>query len=39
MVWTFSAYLEALAVMPQLRILEDYKSTENIGGDFILLLG
>eukprot|EP01038_Epipyxis_sp_PR26KG_P007856 gene7856-10664_t len=37
--WTFSIYLEALAIVPQLIILQRYREVENLTGHYVFLLG
>lgn len=37
--WTFSLYLEAVAIIPQLFMLQDMGSAENITYTYLLFLG
>lgn len=37
--WYFSIYLEALAIIPQLIVLQRYREVENITGNYIFCLG
>lgn len=37
--WTFSLYLEAVAILPQLVLLQRTKNIDNLTGQYILLLG
>jgi len=37
--WTFSIYLEAVAIMPQLVLLQRTKNIDNLTGNYIFLLG
>lgn len=37
--WNFSIYLEALAIIPQLIVLQRYREVENITGHYVFLLG
>lgn len=39
MFWTFSIYLEALAIVPQLFLLQRYREIENLTGHYVFLLG
>jgi len=38
-VWTFSLYLEAVAILPQLFLLQRTGEVENLTSDYIFLLG
>lgn len=37
--WTFSIYLEAVAILPQLIVLQRYREVENLTGHYIFFLG
>lgn len=37
--WEFSIYLEALAIVPQLIILQRYREVENLTGHYVFFLG
>lgn len=37
--WTFSLYLEAVAILPQLVLLQRTQNIDNLTGNYILLLG
>jgi ER lumen protein retaining receptor len=37
--WTFSIFLEAVAIVPQLIVLQRYREVENLDGHYIFLLG
>jgi hypothetical protein len=37
--WTFSIFLEALAIVPQLIVLQRFREVENLDGHYIFLLG
>jgi hypothetical protein len=37
--WTFSIYLESIAILPQLLVLRKYGLVENLTGKFVLCLG
>jgi ER lumen protein retaining receptor len=37
--WDFSIFLEAIAIMPQLVMLQRYREIENLTGDYIFFLG
>lgn len=37
--WIFSIYLEALAIVPQLILLQRYREVENLTGHYVFLLG
>ena len=39
LLWTFSIYLEAIAILPQLVLLRRYRLVENLTGKFMLCLG
>lgn len=39
LLWTFSIYLESIAILPQLLVLRKYRLVENLTGKFMLLLG
>jgi len=36
--WTFSIYLEALAIVPQLFVLQRYREVENLTGHYVFFL-
>jgi len=38
-IWTFSIYLEAVAILPQLFLLQRTGEVENLTGDYIFCLG
>lgn len=37
--WTFSIFLEALAIVPQLVVLQRYREVENLTGHYVFFLG
>ncbi|MEW5312334.1 MAG: hypothetical protein WDW38_003975 [Sanguina aurantia] len=37
--WTFSIYLEAVAILPQLVLLQRTQNIDNLTGNYIFLLG
>ncbi|XP_050385979.1 ER lumen protein-retaining receptor-like isoform X1 [Argentina anserina] len=37
--WTFSIYLEAVAILPQLVLLQSSKNIDNLTGNYVFLLG
>lgn len=37
--WVFSIYLEALAIVPQLIVLQRYREVENLTAHYVFLLG
>jgi ER lumen protein retaining receptor len=37
--WAFSIYLEALAILPQLIVLQRFGEVENLTGNYIFMLG
>lgn len=37
--WTFSIFLEAVAILPQLIVLQRYREVENLTGHYIFFLG
>jgi ER lumen protein retaining receptor len=39
LLWTFSIYLEAIAIVPQLIVLQRHQQVENLDGHYIFLLG
>lgn len=39
MLWTFSIYLEAIAIIPQLIVLQRFREVENLTGHYVFLLG
>lgn len=39
MLWTFSIYLEAIAIMPQLVLLQRTNNIDNLTGNYVALLG
>ncbi|GMI33951.1 hypothetical protein TeGR_g6835 [Tetraparma gracilis] len=39
MLWVFSIYLEAVAILPQLVVLQRYGEVENLTGNYVFLLG
>lgn len=39
LLWTFSIFLEAVAIVPQLIVLQRYREVENLDGHYIFLLG
>lgn len=39
MLWTFSIYLEAVAILPQLILLQRTQNIDNLTGNYVALLG
>ena len=39
LLWTFSIYLESIAILPQLLVLRKYRLVENLTGKFVFFLG
>merc|ERR1711977_203745 len=37
--WAFSIYLEAIAILPQLVLLQRTKNVDNLTGNYVFLLG
>lgn len=37
--WTFSIYLEAVAILPQLVMLQRTQNIDNLTGNYVFLLG
>lgn len=37
--WTFSIYLESIAILPQLILLQRYHEVENLTGNYIFFMG
>lgn len=37
--WTFSIYLEAVAILPQLVLLQRTRNVDNLTGQYVFLLG
>lgn len=37
--WTFSIFLEAVAIFPQLVMLQRYRNIDNLTGNYVFLLG
>lgn len=37
--WTFSIYLESIAILPQLVVLQRYREVENLTGNYIFFMG
>ncbi|CAI0437039.1 unnamed protein product [Linum tenue] len=37
--WTFSLYLEAVAILPQLVLLQKTRNIDNLTGQYVFLLG
>ena len=37
--WTFSIYLEAVAILPQLVLLQRSRNIDNLTGNYVFLLG
>lgn len=37
--WTFSIYLEAVAIIPQLLLLQRTQNIDNLTGNYVFLLG
>ena len=38
-VWTFSIYLESVAILPQLVLLQRIQNIDNLSGNYVFLLG
>jgi hypothetical protein len=39
LLWTFSIYCEAVAILPQLIVLQRYREVENLTGNYIFCMG
>lgn len=39
LLWTFSIYLESIAILPQLIVLQRYRDVENLTGNYIFFMG
>mmetsp|Transcript_3414 Transcript_3414/g.3816 ORF Transcript_3414/g.3816 Transcript_3414/m.3816 type:complete len:228 (+) Transcript_3414:75-758(+) len=39
LLWTFSIYLESIAILPQLIVLQRYQEVENLTGNYIFFMG
>ncbi|KAL7476453.1 hypothetical protein ACHAW6_002315 [Cyclotella cf. meneghiniana] len=39
LLWTFSIWLESVAIMPQLIVLQRYRDVENLTGNYIFFMG
>jgi len=39
LLWVFSIYLESLAIVPQLIMLQRYREVENLTGHYVFFLG
>ena len=39
MLWTWSIYLESIAILPQLIVLQRYREVENLTGNYIFFMG
>ena len=39
LLWTFSIYLESIAILPQLIVLQRYGEVENLTGNYIFFMG
>lgn len=39
LLWTFSIYLEAVAILPQLIVLQRYGEVENLTGNYVFFMG
>jgi ER lumen protein retaining receptor len=39
LLWTFSIYLEAIAILPQLIVLQRYGEVENLTGNYVFFMG
>jgi len=39
LLWTFSIYLEAITIMPQLVVLQRYREVENLTGNYVFFMG
>lgn len=39
LLWTFSIYLESIAILPQLVVLQRYGEVENLTGNYVFFMG
>lgn len=39
MLWTFSIYLESVAILPQMVLLQRTRNVDNLTGNYVFLLG
>lgn len=39
LIWTFSIYLESIAILPQLIVLQRYREVENLTGNYVFFMG
>ena len=39
MLWTFSIYLEAVAILPQLVLMQRTQNIDNLTANYVALLG
>jgi ER lumen protein retaining receptor len=39
LLWTFSIYLESIAILPQLVVLQRYREVENLTGNYVFFMG
>jgi len=39
LLWTFSIYLESVAILPQLIVLQRFREVENLTGNYIFFMG
>merc|ERR1712238_608639 len=39
LLWVFSIYLEAVAILPQLIVLQRFREVENLTGNYIFFMG
>lgn len=39
LLWTFSIWLESVAILPQLIVLQRYREVENLTGNYIFFMG
>ena len=39
LLWTFSIYLESVAILPQLVVLQRYRDVENLTGNYVFFMG
>lgn len=39
LLWTFSIYLESIAILPQLIVLQRYREVENLTGNYVFFMG
>lgn len=39
MLWTFSIYLEAVAILPQLVLMQRTQNIDNLTANYVFLLG